>query len=346
MRVLVTGGAGYIGTHLIVELLQSGHDVLSIDSHYNSSPSSLAIVKKLTGRDFGAINADVRDLGKAYDDVKQFKPEATVHLAGLKSVRESSDVPLLYYDYNVRGSVALLEMMDAVGCKRLVFSSSATVYGEPDYLPFDEAHAKKPVNPYGRTKWMVEQVIGDWVRSDSEASAVVLRYFNPVGAHISGEIGEDPLGIPNNLLPFIAQVAVGRRPKVLVYGGDYPTADGTAERDYIHVVDLARAHEAALHYVASSDGFEDFNVGTGTCHSVLEMIKAFEAASTISIPFEIVGRREGDICRSFANVQKIQQLLGWSAEYGLNKICSTAWRWQSANPEGFAKLREPVILQT
>jgi UDP-glucose 4-epimerase len=334
-RVLVTGGAGYIGTHSLLQLLAAGHDVCVYDNFANSSPAALDRVRMLSNRHFVTMEGDIRDAAALKRAFADFAPDAVIHFAGLKAVGESSQKPLLYYDNNVAGSARLLEAMEAAGCRRLVFSSSATVYGEPHYLPFDEAHPIAPTNPYGRTKAMVEEMIRDWTAATPDASTVLLRYFNPVGAHASGLIGEDPQGIPNNLMPFVAQVAVGRRPCLSIFGDDYPTRDGTGERDYIHVVDLAAAHLAALDFAAHSTGCEAVNVGTGTGVTVKELVAAYVAASGRPIPTQHVARRPGDVASSYAATAKVEALLGWRAALSLDDMCASSWAWQSANPGGY-----------
>ncbi|MBA4748274.1 MAG: UDP-glucose 4-epimerase GalE, partial [Sphingopyxis sp.] len=279
MKVLVTGGAGYIGSHTVLRLLAAGHQICVFDNFSNASPVALDRVRARSNRELQVAFGDIRSGDDLRDVFTQFAPDVVIHFAGLKAVGESSERPLLYYDNNVAGSARLLEAMDAAGCLRIVFSSSATVYGEPQYLPFDEAHPIAPTNPYGRTKAMVEAMIADWCAAKPEASAVLLRYFNPVGAHPSGQIGEDPRGVPNNLMPYVAQVAVGRRPRLAIYGDDYPTRDGTGERDYIHVEDLAAAHLAAMDYAASHSGCEAVNVGTGRGTTVHELVAAYARAS-------------------------------------------------------------------
>lgn len=335
MKVFVTGGAGYIGSHTLVQLLAAGHEVCVFDNFANSSPVALDRVRQLTNRDMGLVKADIRDADALRDAVTTFAPDAVVHFAGLKAVGESSDLPLLYYQTNVSGTMNLLAAMDAAGCKRIVFSSSATVYGEAHYLPFDEDHPIAPTNPYGRTKAMAEGVIGDWAKATPDASAVLLRYFNPVGAHESGRIGEDPRNIPNNLMPFIAQVAVGRRAKLAIFGDDYDTRDGTGERDYIHVVDLAAAHLAAIEYAGGASGCEAINVGTGQGVTVKELIVAYERACGHPISAEIAPRRPGDVASSYAATAKAERLLGWRAALGADQMCTSSWLWQSNNPDGY-----------
>ncbi|MEZ5910825.1 MAG: UDP-glucose 4-epimerase GalE [Paracoccaceae bacterium] len=336
MRVLVTGGAGYIGSHTLLSVLGAGHEVLVYDNFSNSAPEALERVRRLSNRDFDTVEADIRDDAAVERAVAGFRPQAVIHFAGLKAVGESTEMPVRYYDTNVGGTLNLLAAMDRHGCGAIVFSSSATVYGEPDYLPYDEAHPTRPASPYGRTKLMAEQVLGDWAASRPDASAVILRYFNPVGAHLSGQIGEDPRDIPNNLMPIVAQVAVGQREKLMVWGNDYDTPDGTGQRDYIHVVDLAEAHAAALDFAERRRGAEVFNIGTGQAYSVLEMVAAFEKASGRAIPYEIGPRRAGDIAAMLADPSRAHRLLGWKAERGLKDMVETGWAWQSANPRGYS----------
>jgi UDP-glucose 4-epimerase len=335
MRIMVTGGAGYIGSHTVLQLLQDQHEVLVYDNLSNSVAESLNRVARLAGRQAELVEADIQDAAALERSFQAFNPEAVVHFAGLKAVGESTQIPLEYYAQNVNGSIELLRAMQRHNCPNLVFSSSATVYGDAQYLPFDEGHPLSATNPYGRTKLFIEDIIRDWAASWDQASAVLLRYFNPVGAHASGEIGEDPTGIPNNLLPYIAQVAVGRRPALQVFGGDYDTRDGTGERDYIHVVDLARAHLAALAYSTGTSGVEAVNIGTGQGTTVLEMISAFAKASGQDIPYNIVPRRDGDVAVSLASVAKARSLLGWQAELSLDDMCASSWNWQSSNPNGY-----------
>lgn len=337
MRVLLTGGAGYIGSHTLLELLAGGHEIQVVDNFANSSPEALLRVRGLSNRDFGISRADVRDRDALSAVFEAFRPEAVIHFAGLKAVGEGEAKPLEYYETNVAGTVNVLEAMKASGCGRIVFSSSATVYGEPEYLPLDEAHPCRPASVYGRTKHVAEQIIGDWARAHPGSGGAILRYFNPVGAHESGRIGEDPHDVPNNLMPFISQVAVGRREKLSIFGEDYDTRDGTGLRDYIHVVDLARAHAAALDYVAAHEGLDVFNIGSGEGHTVREMLKSFSAACGRDLPFQISPRRAGDVAASLADPSKANRLLGWRAERGLDEMTASAWRWQSGNPNGYAE---------
>jgi UDP-glucose 4-epimerase len=335
MKILVTGGAGYIGSHTLLQLLHERHEVLVFDNYSNSSPEALKRVKQLANADFEICEGDIQDaarLGEAFDD---FKPEAVIHFAGLKAVGESNEKPLEYYAQNVSGSIELLKAMQRHDCRRIVFSSSATVYGEALYLPYDEQHPLQPTNPYGRTKYFIEEIIRDWAASEKDSSAVLLRYFNPVGADPSGRIGEDPNGFPNNLLPYISQVAVERLQYLNVFGADYDTRDGTGERDYIHVEDLARAHLAAIEFASTSIGCEAINVGTGRGATVIEMVKAFENASGRAVPYQISSRRDGDVARSLADVSKAEQLLRWKAKLDVDDMCKTTWHWQSTNPNGY-----------
>jgi UDP-glucose 4-epimerase len=333
--ILVTGASGYIGSHTCIELQQSGYDVVALDNLCNSSRESLARVTQITGKHIPFHQADVRDR-KALDKVlASHSVDAAVHFAGLKSVGESTADPLLYFENNVAGSVTLLQALTKANVKRFVFSSSATVYGDPDVVPIEESAPCNVANPYGRSKLMVEQALNDLMASDPDWQAGILRYFNPVGAHESGMIGEDPKGIPNNLMPFVAQVAIGRRAKLSVFGGDYPTPDGTGVRDYIHVVDLARAHVAALARLFSHRGGFTVNIGTGQGYSVLEVVRAFETASGRKVPYEIVARRPGDVPSYYASPLAAKELLGWRAEKNLGDMCADHWRWQKKNPEGY-----------
>lgn len=324
MRVLVTGGAGYIGTHTLVDLLAKGHEVCVVDNFSNSEKTALDRVSEISGKTIPYCEADIREKSALQRIFEDFRPEAVVHFAGLKAVGESVEQPLRYYDVNVTGTLCLLAAMDQVACKKIVFSSSATVYGEPKYLPIDEEHPCSPTNPYGRTKLMCEQILTDWQKASPNSSAMLLRYFNPVGAHDSGLLGENPQGTPNNLFPFLAQVAVGKRKKLLIFGDDYETPDGTGIRDYIHVVDLAKAHVRALESVHNSH-LHIFNIGSGRGYSVFEIIKAFSYASGRIIPWEVVSRRDGDIAVSVAQADRASSELGWQAELGLNEMCISAW---------------------
>ena len=335
MRVLVTGGAGYIGSHTLVELLSADHKVMVVDNFANASPAALNRVERLTNKTFETVEASIGDQSSIHQVFQEFRPDAVIHFAGLKAVGQSEEQPLVYYDNNVTGTLHLLKAMDASGCQKIIFSSSATVYGTPHYLPYDEAHPIEPVNPYGRTKYFIEEIIKDWAAVDASRSALLLRYFNPVGAHISGQIGEDPMGIPNNLMPYIQQVAVGRREKLQVFGHDYDTPDGTGVRDYIHVTDLAKGHVAALNYCAKNQGVEAVNLGTGQGYSVLEIIAAFERASGQTIPYEFAPRRKGDIAMFYADPEKAKTMLGWQAAMTLDDMAQDSWRWIAENPQGY-----------
>lgn len=343
MRILVTGGAGYIGSHTLVEVLAAGHEAHVVDNLSNASPVALDRVRQLTNRGFGFTRADLRDGAAMRALVAEVRPEAVIHFAGLKAVGESVADPLGYFDNNVSGTLGLLRALTEGDCRRFVFSSSATVYGDPDYLPIDESHPRRATNPYGRTKLQIEEILEDLARADPSWSIALLRYFNPVGAHASGWIGEDPAGIPNNLMPFIAQVAVGRRPALNVFGTDYDTPDGTGVRDYIHVTDLARAHLAAVDWTAGAEGAETdrgrgceaFNLGTGAGTSVLEMARAFGRAAGREIPLNLAPRRPGDVASCYADAGKAAAVLGWQARLGLAEMCASSWHWQSTNPEGY-----------
>lgn len=334
MRVLVTGGAGYIGSHTLVELLGQGHQALVVDNFTNGSPVALDRVRALTNGPFDVVECDIRDTMRLSAAAREFKPEAVIHFAGLKAVGESVRLPVEYYDVNVSGTLSLLRAMAGARCRRIIFSSSATVYGIPDYLPYDEDHPTRPESVYGQTKLMAEQVLSNWSRATEGASAVLLRYFNPVGAHQSGQMGEDPQGVPENLMPYLAQVATGEREKLRIFGDDYPTPDGTGVRDYIHVTDLARAHVAALDRTAEP-GTHVYNIGTGRGYSVREMLAAFSAAVGRDLPFEVVARREGDIPEMQADCRKAAAELGWRAERGLEDMARDLWRWQQGNPRGY-----------
>ncbi|MGL5679198.1 MAG: UDP-glucose 4-epimerase GalE [Plesiomonas shigelloides] len=335
MAILVTGGAGYIGSHTVLELLNSGNDVVVIDNLCNSSRESLRRVETLTGRSVTFYEADVCDRSALQTIFAQHAIDAVIHFAGLKAVGESTQIPLKYYQNNIAATLVLCEEMERAGVFRLVFSSSATVYGDPHTVPIQEHFPTSATNPYGRSKLMVEEMLRDIVAADPRWSVVLLRYFNPVGAHISGQIGEDPNGIPNNLLPYIAQVAIGRLKQLSVFGNDYPTPDGTGVRDYIHVVDLSLGHLKALQYIADRHGVFTFNLGTGQGYSVLEMVKAFEQASGRAVPYQVVARRPGDIAVCYAEPDLAAEELGWRAERGLPEMMADTWRWQSQNPNGY-----------
>jgi UDP-glucose 4-epimerase len=335
MTILVTGGAGYIGSHTAVQLLEAGKDVLILDNLCNSKLQVIDRIESIAGRRPLFIEGDVRNRSVLQDLFSHYQIKSVIHFAGLKSVAECGVKPLLYYDNNLNGSIVLLEEMSKANIKSIVFSSSATVYGEPVFLPYTEEHPLQPINAYGHTKLMVEQVLRDLVISDPSWRIAILRYFNPVGAHASGQIGEDPAGIPNNLMPFVAQVAVGKRERLMVYGNDYDTKDGTGARDYIHVDDLASGHLAALQYLEKNLGVITVNLGTGNGTSVLELVSAFEKASSKAIPKEIAPRRAGDLPEYYADAAYSKALLNWSAQHGVERMCEDTWRWQSLNPEGF-----------
>lgn len=335
--ILVTGGAGYIGSHTCIQLLEAGYDVVVLDNFSNSSAESLRRVEDLAGCAITLVEGDVRNGAKLDQVFSEYTISAVIHFAGLKAVGESVSQPLRYYDNNVSGTVALCEAMQRAGVKNIVFSSSATVYGDPVTVPIREDFATSATNPYGRSKLMVEELLQDLYVSDSSWNIALLRYFNPVGAHPSGRIGEDPQGIPNNLMPYIAQVAVGRLERLNVYGGDYPTPDGTGVRDYIHVSDLAAGHVKALEWLKRGKGAKAFNLGTGVGYSVLDMLKAFEKACGKVLPYQLVDRRPGDIACCYADPTLATDELGWSAELGLEAMCDSAWRWQSQNPDGYQR---------
>ena len=334
MAILLTGGAGYIGTHTAVELLSEGYEVVVVDNYANSSPESLSRVEKITGKTLVSYEADVCDKDALRKIFKENKIDAVIHFAGLKAVGESVRLPLAYYRNNIDSTLSLVEVMQETGCKKLIFSSSATVYGTPESCPItEEMKTGDCSNPYGWTKYMIEQILKGVCVADPEFSVVLLRYFNPVGAHKSGLIGEMPNGIPNNLMPYITQVACGKLAALSVFGDDYPTPDGTGVRDYIHVVDLARGHVAAVRYEGS--GASVFNLGTGTGYSVLDMVKAFIKENGVDVPYKIAPRRPGDIAACYANPKKAKEVLGWEAEYNLNDMVRDSWNWQSKNPNGY-----------
>lgn len=333
--ILVTGGTGYIGSHTCVELLESGHDVVVLDNLRNSSAKSLAVVQSLTGRKVTFYEGDIRDESFLRQLFQTETIDHVIHFAGLKAVGESSQIPLDYYDNNIAGTVTLLRVMAEQNCKNIIFSSSATVYGNPEIVPITETSPLSATNPYGRTKLMLEEVLTDLSKSDQNWNIVLLRYFNPIGAHVSGDLGEDPRGIPNNLLPYVTQVAVGKLAQVSVFGDDYDTLDGTGVRDYIHVVDLAKGHVAALKRLEPGTGLSIYNLGTGQGYSVLEIIEHMSATVGQPIPYQIVERRPGDIATCYAQVDKAARELGWRAEFGIERMCQDAWRWQRQHPNGF-----------
>ena len=336
MRVLVTGGAGYIGSHTCVELLEAGHEVFVVDNLCNGHEVALDRVRGITNRDLQSMNADIRDKVALAKIFNIFKPEAVIHFAGLKAVGESVVDPIKYYDVNVCGSISLLAAMSKAECNNIVFSSSATVYGKPEYLPYDENHPTNPVNPYGRSKLIIENIIRDWTNVDLERRGTILRYFNPVGAHESGLIGEEPIGIPNNLMPFIAQVADGRREYLNIFGNDYDTPDGTGARDYIHVVDLALAHICALNQ-NKIDKFEVLNIGAGKSTTVLELVSKFEEISGVPIKLKYLPRREGDLATFWADSSKASAVTSWETEKNIKNICEDTWRWHKFNPTGYRR---------
>jgi UDP-glucose 4-epimerase len=334
-RILVTGGAGYIGSHACLELLEAGYDVTVVDNLSNSKADALARVEALTGRKIQFQQADIRDAAAMQGMFRAEKFDAVMHFAGLKAVGESVEKPLLYYSNNIAGTATLLQAMEDAGVKDLVFSSSCTVYGEPDRLPIKEDFPRKAVNPYGQTKLTIEYMLEDLAASDSEWNISILRYFNPVGAHSSGDIGEDPLGIPSNLMPYITKVAVGELEELSVWGDDYDTPDGTCIRDYIHVIDLAKGHIKALQKLESRPGLMIHNLGTGQGCSVIDVIRGFEAATGRKIPYRIAGRRAGDAPAVYANPAVAERELGWTAELGIEAMCRDAFNWQQKNPRGY-----------
>ena len=335
MAVLVTGGNGYIGSHTVVELLNLGHEVVIFDNLSNSNRAVLERIETITAKKPHFILGDIRDSQALAQVFNDFSIDAVIHFAGLKAVGESVAMPLSYYDNNVCGSLCLLKAMNEANVKKIIFSSSATVYGSPERLPIDEQCALRTTNPYGANKLQVEQMLSDLCQSDADWSVVALRYFNPVGAHKSGLIGESPNGIPNNLLPYVTQTALKIRKQLSIFGGDYDTADGTGVRDYIHVVDLALGHIKALDLVAAQTGFEPINLGTGIGYSVLDIVRSFEAVNQIAVPYEIVARRPGDIATCYADAKKAKDILGWQAEQTLDDMMKDAWHWQSNNPKGY-----------
>ena len=337
MVVFVTGGAGYIGSHACLELLLAGYDVVVADNLSNSKEESLIRVQEITGKSLKCYQVDITERESLERIFQTEKIDAVMHFAGLKAVGESVSIPLRYYYNNITGTVILCEVMEKYGVRNIVFSSSATVYGDPHKTPITEDFPLKVTNPYGRTKLMIEEILGDLYIANPAWNIAILRYFNPVGAHVSGRIGEDPNGIPNNLVPYISQVAVGKLKKLNVYGNDYPTIDGTGVRDYIHVVDLVKGHLNALVKLKSKPGLVAYNLGTGKGCSVLEMIKAFSRVSGKKIPYDIIGRRPGDIAECYADAEKAFVELGWKAEKGIDEMCADSWRWQINNPNGYRK---------
>lgn len=335
MAVLVTGGAGYIGSHTCVQLLEAGYDIVVLDNLCNSKIEAVRRIKELTGKDFVFVKGDIRDSDLLDDIFSKYDIDSVVHFAGLKAVGESVSLPLRYYRNNVTGSILLFESMQRNGVKNIVFSSSATVYGMAEKMPLREDAPLGAVNPYGRTKLMIEDILRDIYSADNSWNIILLRYFNPVGAHPSGRIGEDPNGIPNNLMPFISQVAVGKLKELNVFGNDYPTPDGTCIRDYIHVMDLADGHVKALEKIKENPGVVAYNLGTGKGSSVMEMIAAFAEATGIKIPYKITGRRPGDAPVSYADPSKAEKELGWKASRNIIDMCRDLWTWQSQNPDGY-----------
>lgn len=336
MKILVTGGAGYIGSHTVVELSNAGYEIVIVDNLSNSCHESIKRIEKITGKKIAFFKEDLLNSSAINKIFESHKIDSVIHFAGLKAVGESVNQSLKYYENNISGTINLLKVMDKNNVKKIIFSSSATVYGKAEKLPIKENFLCNPQNPYGKTKYFIEEILRDLSVSDNDWSVVIFRYFNPIGAHPSGEMGEDPSGIPNNLLPFISQVAVGKLPLLKVFGNDYQTIDGTGVRDYIHVVDLALGHLAGLK-INDKKGVFTYNLGTGRGYSVMEVISAFEKASHKKIPFEIMPRREGDVATSYADASLAQKELGWSAKYNIDKMCEDSWNWQSKNPEGYKK---------
>ncbi|AZV63437.1 UDP-glucose 4-epimerase GalE [Peribacillus frigoritolerans] len=343
MSILVTGGAGYIGSHAAVELLKSGYDIVIVDNLSNSNFESINRVKELTGKEFPFYKCDLLDRDELNTIFENHNFEAVMHFAGLKAVGESVEIPLMYYHNNITGTINLCDLMAKHDVKKLVFSSSATVYGHPDSVPIDESFPLSATNPYGRTKLMIEDILRDLYISDSTWRIALLRYFNPIGAHESGRIGENPNGIPNNLMPYITQVAIGKREKLSVFGNDYETHDGTGVRDFIHVIDLVKGHLKALEFLDKNKGIETFNLGTGTGYSVMDLINAFSTINSKAIPYQIVDRRPGDIAICYANPTKAEKVLGWRAEKDLNEMCKDSWKWQTDNPNGY---EQKVLVQS
>lgn len=335
MKILVTGGAGYIGSHTMVELLSAGHDVVVVDNLSNSKEESIRRVKEITGKDCIFYRADLRDRDALSKIFSKNSIDAVIHFAGLKAVGESTQKPIEYYSNNITGTLCLCDAMREHNVKKIVFSSSATVYGDPHMVPITEEFPLSATNPYGRSKLFIEEILRDLYTSEKTWDVILLRYFNPVGAHTSGKIGEDPNGIPNNLVPYISQVAIGKLKVLSVFGNDYPTPDGTGVRDYIHVVDLALGHVRAIDRIKSETGVRVYNLGTGKGYSVLEMIDAFRKASGRDIPYQITARRKGDIAECYADPSLAKKELGWEALKGIDEMCSDTWKWQSLNPNGY-----------
>ena len=337
MRILVTGGAGYIGSHTVILLIEAGYEIVIFDNFCNASKEAIKRVEKIVDKEITSVEGDVRNRNDLHKVFKAHKIDAVIHFAGLKAVGESVEQPLKYYDNNVNGTAVLCEVMAEYDCKSIVFSSSATVYGDPHTTPIDENFPLSATNPYGRSKLFIEEILRDLYLSDNDWKIVLLRYFNPVGAHDSGTIGEDPNGIPNNLMPFIAQTAVGKREYLSIFGEDYTTHDGTGVRDYIHVMDLADGHVKAIDKIKDFTEVMTLNLGTGKGYSVLDMVKAFEKASGKTVPYKIAPRRAGDIAKCFANPSYAKKILGWEAKRGIEEMCEDSWRWQSNNPNGYSK---------
>ena len=338
MNVLVTGGAGYIGSHTCVELIEAGHQPIAVDNLVNASAESLRRVAQITGKEVPFINGDVCDEALMEKVFSENEIDCVIHFAGLKAVGESVEKPLAYYSNNLTSTMNLCKVMGRHGVKKIIFSSSATVYDRDNTMPLrEDSKIGNCTNPYGWTKFMCEEILRDVAKADKEWSVVLLRYFNPIGAHPSGLIGEHPNGIPNNLMPFISQTAIGKREKLSVFGNDYPTPDGTGVRDYIHVVDLAKGHVAAMDYLCSHTGEAVFNLGTGNSYSVLDMVKAFEKANGVKVPYVIAPRRSGDVAVCYADPAKSAEVLGWHAQYNLEDMCRDTWHWQSMNPNGYDK---------
>ena len=337
-KILLAGGAGYIGSHTAVELLQSGYDVVIADNYSNSSPEAVRRVEDITGKSVKTYEVDIKDRCKLEQVFSENQIDAVIHFAGLKAVGESVEKPVMYYRNNIDTTLSLLECMEKFNVKNIIFSSSATVYGEENPVPYTEEMKRGTcTNPYGWTKVMMEQILEDTAKADKDLSVVLLRYFNPIGAHESGKIGEDPKGIPNNLMPYVAQVAVGKREKLTIFGNDYDTPDGTCTRDYIHVVDLAKGHVKAVEYVMNHKGTEIFNLGTGTPYSVTEIVQTFENVNGIKINYVYGSRRAGDLAECYANADKALKILGWKTEKSLADMCRDTWNWQKNNPDGYSK---------